>query len=130
LNIVRSLQPFSFNRDHFVRGHLNCAAENLDGVASHENVILIGAISAPFDFKIAAAQLDRRGSLGMICQNSRDQRRACSGAARPGLARAALPYTHLKIAARRWEDEFSIHAARKKRVMLELAAQRGKIAIL
>src|ERR1700722_168369 len=130
LNIVRSLQPSSLNRDHLVCAQLDRAAENLDGVAGHENMIRIGAIGAPFDFKIAAAKLDRRGPLGMICQNRRDQCRACSGAASPGLARATLPYAHFKIAARRWEDELGIHTPREKRIMLELAAQRGKIAIL
>ena len=101
----RSKPPaFSFDRDHLVGAQFDRAAENLDGIAGHENVIRIGSIGAPFDFKIAAAQLDRRGPLAMIGQNRRDQRRARPGAARPGLARAALPYSHLKMVRATWPE--------------------------
>src|SRR3984957_19148149 len=130
LNIVRSLPPFSFHRDHLVGAKLDRAPKNLDGIAGHENVIRIGTVGAPFDFKIAAAQFHRRSPIGVIGQHCRDQRRACSRAASPSLARAALPYPHLKIAARGRKDELGVHAAWKERMMLELAAQRGKIAIL
>src|SRR5208283_1946405 len=130
LIIVGSLPPYSTHSDHLVRAQLDLATKNLDGVAGHEDVIRVGSAGAPFDFKIAAAQLYRRGPLGVVRQNRRDQRRACSGAAGPSFTRAAFPHAHPEMAARDCPDELGIYAAGKERMMLKLAAQLCEITIL